>query len=87
MSCYYISTLPVFHELLPVLGFFLSCINTRLFSLAFHNYYSQCFTCFCRGRDLLETVQHVENFIEFENYDPEIPDSDKLMCVYSSSLI
>jgi hypothetical protein len=31
-----------------------------------------------QGRDLAETIQHIENFIEFENYDPEISDRTKL---------
>ena len=35
----------------------------------------------CRGRDLAETIQHLENFIEYENYDPEIADQSKLRYV------
>ena len=37
----------------------------------------------CRGRDLTETIQHLENFIEYENYDAENTDQSKLRYVLS----
>jgi len=39
----------------------------------------------CRGRDLEETIQHLENFIEYENYDPENTDQSKLRFVPKSA--
>jgi len=36
---------------------------------------------FDRGRDLADTIQHLENFIEYENYDSENTDQSKLRYV------
>jgi len=40
------------------------------------------FSCY-RGRKLAETIQHLENFIEYENYDPDNADQSKLRYVLS----
>jgi len=37
----------------------------------------------CRGRDLAQTIQHLENFIEYENYDSENTDQSKLRYIPS----